>query len=664
MHGPRWCIFFDFHTMPANPDVGRGFDFDRITGQLADAGVDYVVFPARCNLGTAYYDTRVGTRHPALEYDLIDRLVTACNRRGIALGTYVNIGLSHEEGLRHRDWLVLDRDGYTYRPDRLDHFFRQMCYNTGYADHVTEMVREIVSGYPVAGLFFDCMHTRPCVGAECLHDMQALGYDGHDEEQLHAYNYLKVNRMGRRLCETARALNPELLLYCNGIDYEAQQEFGSYLEFECLPTGGWGYETLPVGARYLRTLGKPVLNMSGRFHKSWGDFGGIRTEASLEYDLVSGLANAMRTTIGDHFHPRGDIVQPVFDLYRRLYDRLRRYEPWLEGARAQVDAAIVWPYPYPGYRFMSPQQRPRYNRYYTALQGACRLLCELKWQFDIVTDAVDWEGYDLLVLPDHTLLDEPWAGRLRRHLDRGGAVLSSAWSGLDPEGRRFVLEEWGVEFGGEDPFDPAFFAPAAEVSAGVPEMPIALYQRGTCLRSLPGTRVLGHIVAPYYNRHWDGEHGFVYIPPDRPTDRPFATERGRVVHLSHPLFSSYLLDGQVPVKQLVANLLGRLVPQPLVRAPTLPSFSRATVTAQPGRRMVWLMAYVPERRGPSVDMIEEPIELRQVPLSLRADGAAVQAVYLAPERTPLPFAVRDGYIHVTVPQVNGYALVVFAEQAG
>ena len=41
---------------------------------------------------------------------------------------------------------MLSQEGYAYRPDRLDHFFRQMCYNTGYADHVTEMVREIVSG--------------------------------------------------------------------------------------------------------------------------------------------------------------------------------------------------------------------------------------------------------------------------------------------------------------------------------------------------------------------------------------------------------------------------------------------------------------------------------------------------------------------------------------
>jgi hypothetical protein len=661
MHDPKWCIFFDFHTMPANPDVGKGFDFDAITGRLADAGVDTMVFPARCNLGTAYYNTKVGIRHPALEYDLIGELAAACNRRGIALTTYINIGLSHEEALLHREWCVVTQEGYTYRPNRLDHFFRQMCYNTGYADHVTEMVREVASGYPIAGLFLDCMYTHPCVGVECIREMKDLGYDWQDEEQLHDYNYFKMNRMAQRLCDAAKEINPELLIYCNGIDYEAQHEMGTYLEFECLPTGGWGYETLPVGARYLRTLGKPTLNMSGRFHKSWGDFGGIRTEPSLEYDLVYGLANAMRTTIGDHFHPRGDINQPVFDMYRRLYDRLRRYEPWLENARAEVDTAIVWPYPYPGYRFMSPAKRERYASYYTALKGACRMLCELKWQFDIVTDFVDWDRYDLLVLPDHTVLDEAWAARIRRHLDSGGAILSSAWSGLDPDRQGFVFPEWGAKYLGDDPHDPAFFTPAADLAAGLPDMPITLYQRGTSIDPLPGAQVLGEIVAPYYSRHWDGEHGFVYIPPDRPTGRPCGVQQGRVAHFSHPLFSSYNLDAQVPVKQYVSNVLARLMPRPLVQAPTLPSFARVCVTSQPGRRMVWLMSYVPERRGGTVDMIEEPIELRDVPVALRADGRAVKSVYLAPDRTALAFEVQDGYVQTTVPVVNGYAVVVFEE---
>jgi hypothetical protein len=66
------------------------------------------------------------------------------------------------------------------------------------------------------------------------------------------------------------------------------------------PPAAGGYESLPAYSRYLRTLGKPALNMTGRFHRSWADFGGIRTEPSLEYDCVFGLANGLRSTIGNH----------------------------------------------------------------------------------------------------------------------------------------------------------------------------------------------------------------------------------------------------------------------------------------------------------------------------------------------------------------------------
>lgn len=659
MHDPKWSIFFDFHTMPANPDVGKGFDFDAITGQLADAGVDYIVFPARCNLGTAYYDTKIGIKHAALEYDLIGRLNDACMKRNIALTCYINIGLSHEEGLRKRDWLVLQKEGYTYMPDRLNSFFRQMCYNSGYGQHAVDMVTELLTMHPIAGLFFDCMMTYPCYGAECMTEMKQLGVDWENDEAIHDYNYMKMNRMAKNLTDAAKAVNPEVMLYCNGIDYEAQDKLGTYLDFECLPTGGWGYETLSMGARYLRTLGKPVLNMSGRFHKSWGDFGGIRTEPSLEYDMVYGMANAMRPNIGDHFHPRGDINKPVFALYKKIYSNLQRYQPWMEDAKAETDTAVLWQAPYPGYKFMSPAKRAFWDKQYNGIKGATRLLCELKYQFDIVTDFANWDKYELLVLPDHTVINDEFGKRIRKHLDKGGAIISSAWSGLDPEGKDFVFDEWGCKFLGEDPYDPAFFTPSPELAENLPDMPITLYQKGTSIEPTTGTP-MAEIIAPYYNTHWDGEHGFVYLPPDKPTGRAAAVQNGRVAHFTHPVFSSYIIDAQVPMKHFVENMLKRIMPSPMVKT-NLPSYARTGVTSQPGRRMLHVMSYIPERRGNSVDMIEERIELRDVQVALREDGKQVKSVYLAPDKEALPFEVKDGYVHVTVPKVDGYAMVVFEE---
>lgn len=661
MHRPKWCLFFDFHTMPACPEVGKHFDADALAQHAKACGVDFMVFPAKCNMGMAYYNTKVGIRHYSLDHDLFGELAEACRKRDIALSAYFNTGLSHEETLLHRDWSIVFPTGHMYSGDTAGSFFRRVCYNTPYGDHVIAMIREIVSGYPVSGLFLDCFNTAPCIGVECMRDMKAKGVNWQDEKELHTYNREKILRMAHRISDAARAIDPELLIYFNGVHYEDQQECGTYLELECLPTGGWGYELLPLGSRYLRTLGKPVLNMTGRFHKAWGDFGGIRTEPSLEYDCIYGLANGMRPTIGDHFHPRGDMNKPVCDMEKRVYGRLRKLEPWIDGATPLTDAAVVHMHPYHGCKWQTKEEHEAYEQDLKAAKAATRMLCELKQQFDVVSRAASWEGYKLLVLPDFVRLDSDLAARIRKHIQAGGTVLSSGWSGLNPERSDFAMQEWGVEFKGDSPHDPAYFVAGPSLSTDMPDMPLNFYERGTAVVPLETTESLAGIVAPYYNQGWDGEHGFRYTPPDRATDETAVTQCGPVVHATHPLFTIYYHSAPVYVRQLVANVLERLLPQPMVRAPGLPSYARVTVTSQPGRRMVYVMTYLPEKRGDDTNIIEEPIELRDVEIALRTDGRRPSSVYLAPTREIVAFKMQGDYVKATLPLVRGYAVLVFEE---
>ncbi len=661
MHTPNWALFFDFHTMPANPDVGQAFDFDAMTDWFAECGVDFIVFPARCNLGTAYYPTKLGVPHEAMPGDLFGDLVAACHAKKIAVSAYINVGLSHEESYRHRDWTVLRADGRMYGEPFGNSFFRQMCYHTGYADHVAGMVREVAEWYGVDGFFFDCFHTAPCIGRECMEKMKAEGVDHTNSEQLNDFNYRKMLAMGRKLADAARSVNPDLLLYFNGIDFAAQKELGSYLELECLPQGGWGYELLPMVARYMRTLGKPMLNMTGRFQKSWGDFGGVRTAASVEYDCIGGIANGIPPTIGDHFHPRGDLNRAVMAMDREVYANLRPLQPWIQGAKPVVEIANVMKCDYPGYGWAGGDRPQRKNLAVQATKSATRVLCELKMQFDNVTLASAWDKYQVLVLPDEIELDDALAARLREHLARGGAILSTGNSGLDPAHARFVLDEWPAEYVGPDPHDPAYILFRPAFARGMPDMPVTLYDKGAEIAAAPGSETLATIVAPYYNNAWDGRHGFVYTPPDRDTGRPAIVRKGRVAHVSHPVFRTYFTSAALPMRQIVANLLDGFLPEPLVRAPGAPSFSRVTVTAQPGRRMVYVLAYLPEARGAGVNMIEEPIELRNYTVQLRLDGRLPQRVYLAPSRETLDFAIDGNYAVVNVPVVRGWAVVVFEE---
>jgi hypothetical protein len=139
---------------------------------------------------------------------------------------------------------------------------------------------------------------------------------------------------------------------------------------------------------------------------------------------------------------------------------------------------------------------------------------------------------------------------------------------------------------------------------------------------------------------------------------PALIMNGKVAHFSHRIFSGYADKASVELKRVFSNVLDSYLPDPVFKSDDLPSIARAFVTEQPGRRIVHLLSYVPEMRG-QTQMIEEPIKLSNVKISLRVDGKAPKKVYLAPEKKSLRYKVEDGYINVTVPESNGYSLIVF-----
>ncbi|MFA5330278.1 MAG: alpha-amylase family protein [Prolixibacteraceae bacterium] len=650
VHHAKYALFYDNHTMPALPDVGANFDAEAFTDRIKRCGVDQLTFHARCNLGMAYYDTKIGIKHPSLKYDLFGKLADACQQKDIALIAYLNGGISSQEGLLHRDWTTLYFDGREYREPRFTPFVRTMCYNSPYRDHLIAMVEEIAGNYPVSGFFIDCLVGYPCVCPICVKEMKEKGIDWNKLEQVTKFSEFSALRMSRDIAKAAKAINPEFQLYFNGVSFEDQWDFGTWMECEDLPTAGWGYEYLPVLSHFMRTLGdKPIMNMNGRFY-DWGDFGGLRPEAAIKSELLYGLANGMRPNIGGHFHPRGDLENAVLDRIEKIYKELQTMEPWFDNAKNITEMAIV-----------SPETSNKIGRS-KQIKSATRMLSEMKQQFDVVTEFSDWSKYKVLVIPDDVIFNEEITRRIKAHVDEGKAVISSGSSGLNQEKKEFALEkEWGIKFIKECDFDPAYFAVGKNFSKGLPDMPLSLYSSGIEVGPLPGTSVEASLINPYFNRGWDGEFAFYYNPPDKVTDKPALTIHGKVAHFSHRIFSGYADQASVELRTVFGNVLDKFLPDPLVKYEKLPSFSRVFVTEQPGRKMVHLLSYVPELRGSKTQIIEEPVELHDVKISLRNDGKTPKKVYLAPERKALPFKIVDGYVNVTIPVNNGYSLVVFEE---
>ena len=482
MYHPKYSMFFDFHTMQACPDVGHAFDAERFAEHLKNTGVDLVGFHAKCNQGFCYFNTQTGIPHPSLPEgrDLFGEVVTACNKRGIQVSAYFNCGLSNEDAIRHPEWNRIGLHGEILHPDIYDigwvtPYMRTMCPNSPWRDYLLKLIREVRDHYPVAGFLFDSFNAFPCICPHCVEGMRKEGMKPDSKEEVMRFAEKSMLRLASDISELIQPKENGLLTYFLGISAGSNAKLGSYLECECLPTNPcWGYDHLPLAARYFRTLTDgPVFNMTGRFN-NWGDFGSLRAAPAIEYDLFFGLANGMRPNIGDHLHPRGDLNDCVFERIGEIYRKIRRYDEWFDGAQNLVDIGVV----FSGALTKTP-----------AIVGVTRMLSELKMQFDFINAESDWSRYAVLILPDDILLNDLLAAKVEAHLKAGKKLIATGKSGLDSDEKAFSFDSiWGAEYLGPCNYDPAYFRLTGNFAHEVPDMPLAVYTTGSKVEALPHAR--------------------------------------------------------------------------------------------------------------------------------------------------------------------------------
>lgn len=645
---PKRSIHLDFHTLPAIADVGRNFDAGKFAATLERSGVQSITVFAKCNLGCAYYPTTVGMVHPSLKFDMLGQMVDACHRLNIKVIAYFNSGLDHEQAQRHRDWCRVNSKGQVYHLPDTESFFRQMCMDTGYGDYTCAMIDEVLKAYPVDGIFLDCMLATPCYGIECVHGMKAKGVDLHDPLAAKRYTYDRLLAFSDRVMGLVNKRRAGISVIFNGLEYARQPK---HVEVEVLPSGGWGYDYFPWIARYVRTLGKPYLTMTGRFNEGWGEFGGMRPAASLLFDCYNSIANGGECSIGDHMHPRGRLDKEVYRVISDTYTAISQLDEWTAGATPQVEIAILEPglRHFPGVDFDK-----------SSVAAAARMLSELKYQFNVVDAEADFSNYKVLILPDHVAIDSLLEGKINSFLQQGGALIGSGHAGLRPDRSGFALADYPVAYEGESSFDQSYFFVTDEIGPGVPRLPIVVYGRGIHMSAHTDATVLASQVDPYFNfKEWNWEHVAMYVPPDKTHGRPALVQRGKVCHFSFPVFNGYYHHAVVEYKKMLQICLERLLPDPIVKVRGMPSFGQATVTRNHSAYMIHLLAYVPELRGARVQVIEEAIDVHNVQVSLRGDEKKFRAAYLAPSRERLPLMQAGNYFTVTVPRINGYQMVVF-----
>jgi hypothetical protein len=130
-----------------------------------------------------------------------------------------------------------------------------------------------------------------------------------------------------------------------------------------------------------------------------------------------------------------------------------------------------------------------------------------------------------------------------------------------------------------------------------------------------------------------------------------------VGYIPFMVFDGYANHGNLACRWLVEKLIDRLLPEPLIRLKA-PAMTEASVLRQGRRMVVHVLHYSPQRRTPTLDIVEDVVPLMDVEISLKMERKPVR-VYLAPERKALEFNYSAGRARVVVSRVDGHAMVVF-----
>lgn len=649
-------IHLDFHTSPAVTGVGEQFVATEFARILKEAAVNSITIFGKCHHGMSYYPTKIGVRHPALKVDLVGEMIEACHRQGIRVPVYISTMYDQNVWREHADWRVLDEEGkpqgLTGPAGPLKPELGRVCINTPYMDYVIAQADEVLQNYEADGLFYDNFSYPPggCLGPSCMLEREKLGLDSARPEDRRKHAEMVTERSIRRFAQTVRARKPKAGIFTNG-PFRLRQppdflrriaEDYTHVEIESLPGGSWGYTHFQMASRYLRNFGLEAQGMTGAFHRSWGDFGTVRNQAALDYECFSMLAQATKCAVGDHLHPDGRLNPRTYERIGRTYRSVVEKEPWCEGAKPVTEIGSLL-----------CMSGPRAN---DSDVGVNRMLTQKHHQFDFIDSESDFSRYRLLVLPDQHRLDAVLRDKLMAYLAGGGALLLSHESGLDENGETFALPDLGLDYEGPWKHESQYIQPLEGIRESVPDMVHEMYETGSAVKVQAGTTLLARVWGGYFDkdyRHFQVEQ----TPYAKPTDYAAAAQRGKVIYFAVPIFRAYARHGYPVYREMVANAIRRLMSDPLVLA-ELPTTGQVTLTEQQGRRVMHILHYVPERRSPDLDIVEDVIPLANVNVDLRVT-ARPKRVYLAPQKQDLSFEYSQGYARTTVPSVVGHQMVVF-----
>ncbi len=652
-------VHLDFHTSELMPDVGSMFDEKQFQQALKLGHVNSITVFAKCHHSWSYYPTKIGKPHPTLRTDLLGRQIKACHEIGVRCPIYITVGWSANDAETHPEWCARKKDGSieTINFDLSANeempkpivSWKYLCPVDGYRNLIMGQTREICENYPADGFFYDiCFGPAVCYCDNCRTGMARAGVDTENEDAVKNHTKGKWLELMRGCNEIIKSFHPEATVFFNGgANMDTPQEVldnQTHFELEDLPTTWGGYDKFPLRARSLRRHGKPYLAMSGKFHTTWGEFGGFKHPDAIRYEAAAMVAYGASCSFGDQMHPCGRMD---LDTYRNIgagYSYVRKIESYGIGAIPLANLALI-----PGTGLWRTADAMAHA------EGVASMLLETQRDFDVVEPGEDLSKFQTVILPGSRFLSAEFAANLKQYVRHGGSLLVLGESVLEA-GKDSLLFDVGGEYLGPARYKEDYLEVGSYLGKGLVRSPFLNYTAAIRVRPADG-RMLAAIHEPYFDRTY-GHYCSHQNTPNRleTAEHAGALRKGRIIFLPHPLGKMYHEHGARIHRDLFINALERLHTKPFLRT-SLPSSGRATLVSQPRQRrhVVHLLYAPPLKRGRCL-VIEDMPTLRDVPVAIRVPEKIMRAV-LPLTKKQLPFKMRNGVLETVVPEMRAHQML-------
>jgi hypothetical protein len=664
-------IHLDFHTSPMIENIGGAFDKEQWQKTLKESRVNSITCFSKCHHGWSYHPTEVGQVHPHLTSNLLLEQFNACKEIDVNVPVYLSAGVDNVASYEHPEWREVGINGQynAWVKDINQPGFHKMCFNSPYLDYLCEQIKEAVKLFPGAdGIFLDIISQGQCCCRWCLEEMDKNGWDINSEADRKACAELALEKYYQQTTAAAKCDNPDMpVMHNSGNVTRGQREvlkYFSHLELESLPTGGWGYDHFPISAKYCQNLDYDFLGMTGKFHTTWGEFGGYKHPNALRYECAAMLAHGAKCSIGDQLHPNGKIDESTYNIIGAAYREVEEKEKWCNNVESIADIALLSSV---SLGKDSPQNDSADN-------GANRILLESQMLFDVIDGEMDFSKYKVLVLPDNCLIDAKLKAKLDDYLAAGGKLFLTGKSGMDSESKKFVFDI-GAEYCGESEYQPDYIVPRQDIQSPITASPLVMYLKSQKIKVKDGES-LGDVYEPYFNRTYKHFCSHQHTPP-KPEASGFAcgVYKNNILYLAHPVFSLYFAYGAVAYKDYCVNALKLLLGDDLSLTTNMPSISRVTMMNQPAEnRLIMHLLYANtinrggkmhmeggnmNRETGSIEVIEELMPLNDVEVSVKLPEFKVNKITLEPQGKPLEYKESNGVISFKLDSFTCHQMVVF-----